>query len=376
MSQPPHGATVPPRPPHPRRSSTSASTAPVRALLAALLATLLACGALLLGGAGTARAADNGTWAVFPTPPPGVTSPGAGDRQYFYLESAPGRTLKDHVSVENLSTKPMTFEFYGADAYNTPRDGGFALRTQGQAMTGVGQWLTLGVTRLTVPARTRADIPFTIAIPYTAEPGDHPGAIVAVETTPETTTQQGDVSVGIRRAVGARIYLHVTGTAVPALGVASVDVQRSAPAFPGLGSNTAVLHYTLTNQGNVTLHPRVEVTESGWFGSVYHRPPTDTGIELLPGQSVQLTLPLPGPPLLDDVSVTVKATDAASGSSASATGGYLALPWLLVLLVALVLAGGAFWLWRRAKNRRTHRGGGAGWRRVRETGSKPAGVAA
>jgi hypothetical protein len=120
----------------------------------------------------------------------------------------------------------------------------------------------------------------------------------------------------------------------------------------------------------------VEVTESGWFGSVYHRPPTDTGIELLPGQSVQLTLPLPGPPLLDDVSVTVKATDAASGSSASATGGYLALPWLLVVLVALALLGGAFWLWRRAKNRRTHRGGGGGWRRVREAGSKPAGVAA
>jgi hypothetical protein len=321
---------------------TSACSAPV----AALLAALLAFGALLIGGAGTAVAAPgsgsgggngsgNGSWAVFPAPSAGVTTPGPGDRRYFYLESAPGRTLSDHVSVENLSTKPITFQLQGT-------------------MAGVGSWLALATTKLTVPPRTRADIPFTLTIPVTAEPGDHPGAITVVPTT----DQPGGT------AVATRVYLHVTGVSVPALAVTSVTVQGSA------------LHYTLTNQGNVTLHPRVEITESGWFGSVYHRPLTDTGAELLPGQSARLTQDLPSPPLVDDVSVAVKATDSTTGASASASGGFLALPWASALLAVLLVLGGGCWLWWRAKRRRTHRGPGDTWRRVREASRKPTGVAA
>jgi hypothetical protein len=308
-----------------------------------------------------AHAADNGSWAVFPTPPAGTATPGPGDRQYFYLESAPGRTLADHVSVVNLTTQPKSFRLYAADAYNTPRDGGFALRTEGQRMTGVGAWVKLDATSLTVPPRTRADIPFSLTIPMTAEPGDHPGAIVAIETDVEATTQQGGLAVGIKRAVGARVYLHVTGQAVPALSVDDVTVQRSAPLAPGLGASRGTLHYTLTNHGNVTLHPTVEVSETGWFGSVYHRPPTRSGIDLLPGQSVQLTLALPGPPQFDDVSVTVKASDGAT--VAQGQGGYLAVPWLVVAVVALLVVALAVWLWLRAKRRRVHR---AGRRRHRE----------
>jgi hypothetical protein len=332
-----------------------------------VLAALLASGVLLLGGAGSAHAANNGSWAVFPTPPAGTATPGPGDRQYFYLESAPGRTISDHVSVVNLTDKPMTFRLYGADAYNTPRDGGFALRTVDQTMTGVGKWLTLNATQLTVPARTRADIPFTIAIPVTAEPGDHPGAVVAVETGAESTASKGGTAVAIKRAVGARIYLHVSGVSVPSLSVDSVGVQRTAPLVPGLGTNKATLHYTLTNHGNATLHPRVEISETGWFGSVYHRPLTATGIELLPGQSVQFTLALPAPPQFDDVTVTVKAIDVTT----SAQGGtdYLAVPWLVVAVVVLLSAAAGWWLRRRARRGRIHRGGG---RRTREPAEVPA----
>ncbi|MBF9073276.1 COG1470 family protein [Streptacidiphilus fuscans] len=322
-------------PPPPRRTlDASACAAPV----AAVLTALLALSALLLGAAGTASAAGasaNGGWAVFPTPPPGVTTPGPGDRQYFYLESAPGRTLSDHVSVENLGTKPITFQLHGT-------------------MAGVGSWLTLATTKLTVPPRTRADIPFTLSLPVTAEPGDHPGTITVVPTT----AQPGS------GAVAVRIYLSVTGVSLPALAVTSVTVRGSS------------LHYTLTNQGNVTLHPRVEMTESGWFGSVYHRPLTDTGRDLLPGQSVRLTQALPGPALVDNVSIAVKATDSATGATANGSLGYLVLPWALVLLLVLVVTGGGSWLWWRARRRRIHRGPGDAWRRVREASRRPTGVAA
>lgn len=293
---------------------------------ARLLALLVT--AALLAVAAPAHAAGGGGWAVFPTPPAGTQTPGPTDRQYFYLESAPGRTLTDHVSVVNLSTRAETFRLHATDA-----------------------WVRLGSAGLTVPPRTRADIPFSLAIPMTAEPGDHQGAVVV-----------GDVGDPGAQPVGVRIYLHVTGQPVPALSVDAVSVRRSVPLVPGLGDSRGTLGYTLTNHGNVTLHPSVEVTETGWLGSVYHRPPTSAGIVLPPGRSVRLSLALPAPPQFDDVAVTVKASDGATGAQGQA--GYLAIPWLVLVFVVLLLAALGARLWLRSKRRHAHR---AGWWRGRES---------
>ncbi|RAG87467.1 DUF916 domain-containing protein [Streptacidiphilus pinicola] len=281
--------------------------------------------AALLAVTAPAHAVGGGGWAVFPTPPAGTQTPGPADRQYFYLESAPGRTLTDHVSVVNLGARPETFRLHATDP-----------------------WVKLSSTGLTVPPHTRADVPFSLAIPTTAEPGDHQGSIVAEDAG--------------SRPVGVRIYLHVTGQPVPAFSVDDVSVRRSVPAVPGLGTNRATLQYTLTNHGNVTLHPSVEVTETGWFGSVYHRPLSSAGIELPPGRSVRLNLALPGPPLLDDVAVTVKASDGATGAQGQT--GYLAIPWLVLVFVVLLLAVLGVWLWLRSKRSHVHR---AGWWRSRES---------
>ncbi|MHA6760427.1 WxL protein peptidoglycan domain-containing protein [Streptacidiphilus sp. PAMC 29251] len=285
--------------------------------LRVLLAALLAVGALALG-AGPSTAADNGTWSVFPLPSAPNSRTVTPDRQYFYLEAAPGATVHDKVSVANLSDKPMTFQLYGADAYNTPRDGGFALRAADQKQTGVGAWTHLGSSTLTVAPHTRTDVPFTIKVPVGAEPGDHPGAVVALDTAVEGTSTNGNVAVGIKRAVGARIYLRVTGPAVPAVSIKDVRIDRSAPLVPGLGGSRATIHYTLLNQGNVTIHPKLALKATGWIGgTVLRTESTDLGVDLLPGQEVQLSAPWPHPPQFDHVSLTVSV----SGTDASASAG-------------------------------------------------------
>lgn len=346
-------------------------------LLRVLLAALLAVGGLLLGAGpapaaapaalpasapALAPAADNGSWAVYPVPASKAKN-AMPDREYFYLEAAPGATVSDTVSVFNTSDQPITFRLYGADAYNTPRDGGFALRSADQPQLGVGAWAHLKVNRLTVPAHHRADIPFTITVPKGAEPGDHPGAIVALDTATVGTSSNGKVAVGIQRAVGARVYLRVSGPAVPAVTVQDVSVSRKAPLVPGIGSSTATVHYTLVNRGNTTVHPTLALKASGWFGgTVLDSVPKDLGIDLLPGQSVTLTAPWPHPPQFDHVSL--KLSIAGTDISATAGTSFLAVPWFLVGLV-LVLTGllfGARWL--RARRRRAHRGGWS-WRRGR-----------
>ncbi|MEU3827178.1 DUF916 domain-containing protein [Streptomyces sp. SID486] len=292
----------------------------------ALLLSLL----LLLGlPSGTAHGADNGSWSVYP-----VASEVAA-RPYFTLTAEPGQTLTDRVAVQNKTGRPLTFRLYAADAYNTTRDGGFAVRTLREHMRGVGAWARPAKTRVTVPAHRTVTVPFTLRVPDDAVPGDHPGAVVALDE--RIAPGSGKLALGVQRAVGARVYLRVGGPTLPALSVEHVRVSHHQPLVPGLGDSTATISYTLRNTGNVTLAPRVELTARGLFGrTLLDRDLARVPAELLPGQRVRLTETWRGAPQFDRGDVTLTAS--APGTRQSAGAGFLALPWLMV---ALVLAAGA-----------------------------------
>ncbi|MPY52469.1 WxL protein peptidoglycan domain-containing protein [Streptomyces acidicola] len=313
------------------------------ALLSILLTALLLPPALLWP-AGPSYAADNGSWSVFPA------SSEISQRPYFYVTANPGTTVTDKVVVANKTGRPLTFRLYAADAYNTARDGGFAVRTVKERQRGVGAWAEPAKSRVTVPARGRVTVPFTLRVPERAEPGDHPGALVALDmgVPPVERSREwgridagdGSLAVGVQRAVGARVYLRVNGPTVPALAVEKVRVRHTQPLVPGTGDSTATISYTLHNTGNVTLNPRVELKAQGFFGrTLLSRDLTGIPSELLPGQRVRLAEPWRGAPQLDwgDVTLTASAEDTRESASVS----FFALPWLvaLVLGTGLVAAG-------------------------------------
>ncbi|MFJ6566314.1 WxL protein peptidoglycan domain-containing protein [Streptomyces sp. NPDC091292] len=302
------------------------------AALLTLLAALLAATVLL--PAAPARAADNGSWSVFPA------SSQLAQRPYFYLSADPGSTLTDKVTVTNKTAEPLTFRLYAADAYNTARDGGFAVRTKDEKQRGVGAWARPARDKVTVKPHGAVTVPFTLRVPEGAEPGDHPGALVALDERVDPA--DGAVAVGVQRAVGARIYLTVGGPTMPALAVEKVRVAHEQPLVPGFGDSIATISYTLRNTGNVTLNPRVELTAKGLFGrTLLSRALTKIPSELLPGQEVRLSEPWRGAPQLDWGDVTLTASAPQTRESASAS--FFALPWLLaaLFLAALVIAGAA-----------------------------------
>ncbi|MEU6271605.1 DUF916 domain-containing protein [Streptomyces populi] len=296
---------------------------------ALLLSVFLALPALLALGATPSYAADNGSWSVYPV------SSRIAARPYFYLSADPGQTLRDKVTVANRTGGPLTFRLYAADAYNTARDGGFAVRTQAEKQRGVGAWARPARTRVTVPAHGRVTVPFTLRVPERAEPGDHPGALVALDERIETGS--GSLTVGVRRAVAARVYLRVGGPTVPALAVEKVRLSHHQPLVPGIGSAAATVSYTLHNTGNVTLNPKVRLRAEGLFGrTLLSRELAGIPSELLPGQRVRLTAPWHGAPQLDRCDVTLTAS--APGTKESASVSFLALPWLVAVLTVLALA--------------------------------------
>ncbi|MGP3984116.1 COG1470 family protein [Streptomyces sp. KR80] len=282
-----------------------------------------AAGAATSGG----TAARDGGWVAGPAPG-GGTRPSADDRAYFYLEGRPGAVLEDAMAVANTGDRPRTVELRGADADNT-RSGAFAVRPPGQS-TDTGAWVSLVRAEVGIPARTRAEIPFTVTVPPDAVPGDHPGAIV--------------VSGGGREAV-TRIHLRVTGPTLSALSVEDVSVAEA-------GSG-ALIRYALVNRGNTVLTPRLAVRAEGLFGEVLRRDARALPLELLPGQRVRLTEKWPGPPELDAVDITLTAR-AAGGAHGAATTSYAAVPWFAAGLLLLVpgAGAGAWCAWRVRRRRR------------------------
>ncbi|MEU1510663.1 DUF916 domain-containing protein [Streptomyces sp. NPDC005811] len=292
--------------------------------------------------AAPARAADNGSWSVYPV------SSAIAARPYFYVSADPGQSVQDKVVVANKTAGPLTFRLYAADAYNTARDGGFAVKSLGERMRGVGAWAVLPKDRVTVPAHQTVTVPFTVKVPENAEPGDHPGAIVALDE--RIDRGDGSVALGVQRAVGARVYLTVGGPTLPALAVEDVRISHHQPLIPGLGDSTATISYTLHNTGNVTLQPKVALKAEGLFGrTLLTRDLKRLPSQLLPGQRVRLTERWTGAPQLDWADVRLTAT--ATGTKESATASFVAVPWLVTGVLAAGIAIGVWFLIRRRRMR-------------------------
>ncbi|MFD7320888.1 hypothetical protein ACFV9D_07310 [Streptomyces sp. NPDC059875] len=200
-----------------------------------------------------------GAVAAAPPPAPGWTAGAAQGRPYVYLEGAAGSVLEDTLSVTNPGAKPLTVRLSGQ---GTPL--AFAART------------------VTVPARTRADVPFAVTVTADTAPGEHRGTVSA---------EAGG------RAVRVPVHLRVSGPSLAALTVEKVRLDGSG-----------AVHYTLVNRGNTVLAPSLSLRAEGVYGTVLDRPSRALPLTLRPGERITRTEPWPDPPALDSVTLHLRAT--------------------------------------------------------------------
>ncbi|WP_438487643.1 COG1470 family protein [Streptomyces sp. S186] len=292
-------------------------TAATGAVLAAAV-VLPAPAAAAAAPPAAARAGPSG-----PAAPGWSAAPTGTARTSFYLEGPPGAALTDRLAVRNPSGRPVTVRLAGDGG-----DGG----------DGAGAWLAFGTPELTVPPRTRASVPFTVAVPRTAAPGSHPGTLTVTGTAP-----------GARTRIPVR--LRVTGPTLSALTVEQVSVTRRGSAV--------LIHYTLVNRGNTALRPRLAVRADGLFGPLLRRTARTLPGVLPPGARADRTETWPDPPALDAADIRLTAT-AADGAHGTATASYVPVPWGAgAALLVLLAAGGVGWAVVR-RRRRTGRTGSAG----------------
>ncbi len=251
-------------------------------------------------------------WTATPAPA-GKSTPRPDDRSSFYLEGEPGTVFEDKLSLVN------------------PGDTARSLDVRGD-----GPWIVLAARSVRIPARTRADVPFTVAVPSAAEPGDHSGALVVS---------------GEGRQVRVHLGLRVTGApALRALAVEHVRVSREGGG--------AVIRYALVNRGNTALSPRLAIRADGLFGTVLRRTAAGVPTELAPGRSVRLTERWPDAPRLDSVRVHLTAT-APGAARATASTSYTPFVWVIPVLGGLTLALAAATVLLVRRLRRARRTGAA-----------------
>lgn len=317
----------------------------MRTTLAAVVAVL----AVLGFGATPALAAPSGqvTWTVRT-----ASNSFGADRSSFSYNVNPGGSLKDALVVANRGKTPVKLTVYASDGFTTAT-GQLDLRAHADKQTGIGAWVHATPTALTVAAGKTVQVPFTVALPANATPGDHVGGIITSLTAPDSTD-----TVNVERRLGIRIKMRVGGDLKPALTVENAHLSYS-------GGN-ASLRYTLHNTGNATQSADQAAKVSGpfgWFSSSAATIPAPP--ELLPGETWDVAVPLhdvtPAFRLTGKITVTPRLTDA-SGSTTSlrpvtVTANAWAVPWLLtiliVLLIALVVLGVV--LSRRTRARRKQR---------------------
>jgi hypothetical protein len=319
-------------------------------LAAGVAATVIGLGMLAVGAAPSASAADNGTWSVFPT-----QAKNSAPRTAFSFDLAAGGTLKDSVTVKNQGTTPLTMNLYAADAFNAAGGGGFALNQQGEPNTGVGSWVKLAKSTITIPAGKEVAVAYTMTVPRNATPGDHAGGIVAVNAQAEGVQESEGVTVGIKRAVGTRIYTRIAGPLNPSLSVTDVTVDTLEKAqIPFFQQGKATITYTVVNTGNTRISANQALIITGLFGQTIAQPALAKAPEILPGQTITLVQPWDSVPAFNQAHVRVEfqATDV-TGTEVTAAGDATVwyIPWLFLLAIALVIAAivGLRW-WR---NRRT-----------------------
>ncbi|MFF7974177.1 hypothetical protein [Streptomyces sp. NPDC007905] len=204
-------------------------------------------------------------------------TPAGAQRPSFYAEGVPGTVLRDTVSVTNRGRKPLTVR-----------------------LRGTGVRVAFARTALRVPARTRAEVPFTVTVPAGAAPGDRSGTIAARDADGRTAT------VALRLRVG--------GPALSALTVEHVAVRGDR------------ITYELVNRGTTVLVPKLAVHADGLLGPVLDRPARALPVRLPPGSRRTLSEPWPDRPALDDVDVRLTVTSAGGAHDTTHTSARF-VPW-------------------------------------------------
>ena len=323
-----------------------------RIIAALLVALVLSAGFTTLAAAAPARADDTDGISGAPS-----TETEADGRSRFTYQAAPGQQLTDNYVVRNTGTTPQTMKVFATDAYNTD-DGSYGLLDTDAPAVDAGSWVSFadGAKSLEIPLDPGATqvVPFAVDVPGDAAPGDHAAGIVI-----SVTSAEGQILVD--RRVATRLYVRVPGDLQPQLTISSIAADYQGQLNPFDGQTT--ITFTVKNAGNVALGANMVAGVTTYFGIGAGGQARDELGEMLPGSTRTITMTVPGTPQLGYLSpyvqlqptVSEDALDPGPLAQVNRETVTFAIPWLLLVALAIVAAIVLFLRIRRIRDEKTAR---------------------
>ncbi len=164
-------------------------------------------------------------------------------KNIFIHTIKPGDEVDDGVRVFNYTKEQRTVEVKAVDSILSS-DGSFSCRQSAEKKKDVGAWTTLETEKVVIEPESNAIVPFTVAVPISAAPGEHGGCITIQDTKNFAATTGGGVQLGFRNAI--RMAITVSGDLVKKLTIQRIDIHR-------VDSGNYTVSPIAKNEGNVSL---------------------------------------------------------------------------------------------------------------------------
>lgn len=335
----------------------------VTVALAAAMALTPSAAASAAGAAGVhARpAAHKATFATFGAAPAGAKGPDG--RPYFTFDTTPGGQLTDHLAVTNYTLRAVRLAVYPVDAVSAT-NGTISFPARNAPRTAAGAWVAVGTPRaggtIVVKPRSTDIVPVRIVVPTNAPPGDHVGAVI-VSLAGLVTGKFGQGStqkVKFEQRIAVKTVFRVSGPVHPLATIESLKASYSGPIDP-FARGTVTVHYVVHNGGNVVFGGPQTVTVHGVFGGHVRAAAIVPIPPLLPGASYPVVVRIPRvyPELLMTAKVTIDPQglqgDIDTGlHPVSSSVHFLAIPWILLVVLLLLIIGLCGRYWRRRRRKR------------------------
>ena len=228
-----------------------------------ILVTLLGLGLVVVGMAGAVQAQERAatdSQLGFGIRPAHGYAHDPTSFSYFTHQLEPGEELVDEALVLNEGDLPVRLQVYVAEAM-TAVNGGTAFGHRNDNNSGVAGWVSLDVGEVSLQPGETQIVPFTIAVPTDASPGDHVAGLLvealptASETGTEPTAEEPLLAVQVVRRVGVAVVIDIPGDRVAQLAI--TDLRLGQQHEQG-----AVFEVAVHNTGNVMVNGHGTLTVS------------------------------------------------------------------------------------------------------------------
>lgn len=191
----------------------------------------------------------------------------------FQITLSPGEVWASSLKLVNVNPYDLTLRVKAMDFKAKDEEGGSIFipeSSSGHLNYSLAQWIEVSRDPIFVPREKSIELPFTIRIPETAEPGGHYAAIL-VGAEPAMVSHSG-ANVLVSSYVSSLILLKIAGEVRESGVIREFSTSRRWYDQPNI-----LLTLRFQNTGNVHLQPRGEIIISDARGAERKRIPIHYG---------------------------------------------------------------------------------------------------